>query len=305
MNKANKTYGYYNDLTINGNTYKTIKLSNGAENILKMPEGIKANRITIYSIINAENDSKVSGWKNVNGDQEYTKIPMGAYQGSGTDYDVRVYSLNNVTSQISFTNVGTQLGFVVALDIVDESEATADITIGENKMATYCNASAWTVPSEFEVYTAKYADSKVKLTKVEEGKVIKAGAGVVLYGEAKTYTVNLSTETGEELDNSLVGVTTDTKMDNETTYVLVKGTSGVCFGKLASGQTVTAGKAYLTINDADAAKTLSVDFGTTGINAVDNANDTVNGAYYTLSGQRTVKPVKGMYIHNGKKYIAK
>lgn len=185
------------------------------------------------------------------------------------------------------------------------ADETTDVAIGTVKMATYCNASAWTVPSDLEVYTAKYADSKVKLTQVEAGKVIKAGEGVVLFGEPKTYKVAYSAEAGEELDNSLVGVTEDTQMNNETTYVLVKGADGkVCFGKLKSGETVKAGKAYLTIDDLSAAKQISLDFGsTTGINAVESAEEAQNGAYYTLSGQRTMKPTKGVYIHNGKKFM--
>lgn len=307
MNKEEKAYQYVSDLTIGGNTYRTIKVSNGAENILKMPEGVKANRITIYSVINEIANNKVSGWKNVNGTQEYKSIPMGAYKGEGTDYDVRVYSLNNATGQISFTNTGDQLGFVIALDIVDETPATTtDITIGTTKMATYCNTSAWVVPAEMEVYTATYVDNKVKLNKVTE-TVIPANTGVVLYGEPKTYTANLTASAAALTENnSLVGTTEDVVMNNETTYVLVKGSDGkVCFGKLKSGETVKAGKAYLTISDPSAAKQLSIDINgeTTGINAVENATEAQNDVYYTLGGQRTVKPLKGLYIHNGKKYM--
>ena len=308
MNKDNKTYQNVSDLTINGNTYKTIKVSNGVENILKMPEGVKANRITIYSVINADASNKVSGWKNVNGTQEYNSIPMGAYKGSGTDYDVRVYPLNNVTDQISFTNTGEQLGFVIALDIVDEpATTTTDITIGTAKMATYCNTSAWEIPAGMEVYTAKYADGKVKLNKVTEN-VVPANTGVVLYGEPKTYTANLTTtESTLSEDNELRAATTDvTIADNDNKYILVYDNANkiVRFGKASAG-TLSAGKAYLEINDANAAKQLSIDFNgeTTGINTVENVTEAQNNVYYTLGGQRTVKPVKGLYIHNGKKYM--
>ena len=183
---------------------------------------------------------------------------------------------------------------------------TTDITIGTAKMATYCNSSAWEVPEGMEVYTATYADSKVKLNKVTE-TVIPANTGVVLYGEPKTYTANLTTAAaGLTEENSLVGTTEDVVMNNETTYVLVKGSDGkVCFGRLKSGETVKAGKAYLTISDPSAPKQLSIDLSgeTTGISAVENATETQNDVYYTLGGQRTVKPLKGLYIHNGKKYM--
>ena len=45
---------------------------------------------------------------------------------------------------------------------------------------------------------------------------------------------------------------------------------------------------------------------TTGINTVENTQSTIeNTAVYNLNGQRIVKPTKGLYIQNGKKYIVK
>ena len=78
------------------------------------------------------------------------------------------------------------------------------------------------------------------------------------------------------------------------------------FGKATVGTTLAAGKVYLPIENPNAAKIIGMDFdATTGINAVETASDK-DDAYYTLSGVKTLKPTKGMlYIHNGKKYIAK
>lgn len=189
---------------------------------------------------------------------------------------------------------------------------TTDITIGNAKMATYSNTSAWEIPEGMEVYTAKYANGKVKLNKVTE-KVVPANTGVVLYGEPKTYTANLTTIDATLADNDLFS-TADaayTVVDN-TTYALVvekdaqgNKTGKICFGRLEEGSTVAQGKAYLTISDSSAAKQLSIDLGgeTTGINTVENATEPQNDVYYTLGGQRTVKPLKGLYIHNGKKYM--
>lgn len=186
---------------------------------------------------------------------------------------------------------------------------TTDITIGNAKMATYCNSSAWEIPAGMEVYTATYADNKVKLNKVTE-TVVPANTGVVLYGEPKTYTANLTTSEATLTEaNELRAATVDvTITDNDNKYILVYDNANkiVKFGKASAG-TLAAGKAYLEINDANAAKQLSIDFNgeTTGINTVENATEAQNDVYYTLGGQRTVKPVKGLYIHNGKKYIAK
>lgn len=311
LNNNEKNWSAFNKMTIDGTEYQSIKLSNGAENILHMPEGVKASRITFYSVINSTDNNTVCGWQNVNGAQEYKSIPMGAltkYPNADTEYDVRVYPLNNATDKISFTNAGLQMAFVIALDIVDEPAATTtDITIGTAKMATYSSTSAWEIPEGMEVYTAKYTGGKVKLNKVTEA-VVPANTGVVLYGEPKTYTANLTTTTATLADNDLFSTANAayTAID-ETTYVLaVNKTDGkVCFGRLAVNNTVAQGKAYLTISDSSAAKQLSIDLGgeTTGINTVENATETQNDVYYTLGGQRTVKPLKGLYIHNGKKYM--
>ena len=316
LNNNEKNWSALNKITVDGTEYQSIKLSNGAENILHMPEGVKASRITFYSVINSTDNNTVCGWQNVNGAQEYNSIPMGAltkYPNADTEYDVRVYPLNNATDKISFTNAGIQMAFVIALDIVDEPAATTtDITISTAKMATYSNTSAWEIPAGMEVYTATYADGKVKLNKVTEA-VVPANKGVVLYGNAGTYTANLTTTTATLADNDLVPTANAAyTVVGNTTYALVaekdaqgNKTGKICFGRLEEGSTVAQGKAYLKISDSSAVKQLSIDLGgeTTGINAVENATEPQNDVYYTLGGQRTVKPLKGLYIHNGKKYM--
>ena len=44
--------------------------------------------------------------------------------------------------------------------------------------------------------------------------------------------------------------------------------------------------------------------GTNGINSF-NTDGNVNKTYYTLNGQRTLNPQKGVYILNGKKMVIK
>lgn len=318
LNNA-KNWSNLNKMTVDGAEYQSIKLSNGAENILNLPEGVKASRITFYSVINTKDNNTVCGWKNVNGLQEYECIPMGAYTkypAADTEYDVRVYPLDNAT-QVSFTNAGLQLGFVIALDIVDEAApTTATITISDAKMATYSNISAWKKPAGMEVYTAKYdeAAKTIVLNEVTDD-VIPANTGVVVRGAQGTYTADLTTTVATSIEgNDLVSTAAAayTATDN-TTYVLTKekNTAGeptgkICFGRLAVDNTVAQGMAYLKISNADAAKTVSIDFGdTNAIRGIENVENVEDGAYYTLSGQRIAKPGKGLYIHGGKKFVVR
>ena len=318
LNNA-KNWSNLNKMTVDGAEYQSIKLSNGAENILNLPEGVKASRITFYSVINTKDNNTVCGWKNVNGLQEYECIPMGAYTkypAADTEYDVRVYPLDNAT-QVSFTNAGLQLGFVIALDIVDEAApTTATITISDAKMATYSNISAWKKPAGMEVYTAKYdeAAKTIVLNEVTDD-VIPANTGVVVRGAQGTYTADLTTTAATSIEgNDLVSTAAAayTATDN-TTYVLTKekNTAGeptgkICFGRLAVDNTVAQGMAYLKISNADAAKTVSIDFGdTNAIRGIENVENVKDGGYYTLSGQHIAKPGKGQYIHGGKKFVVR
>ena len=180
-------------------------------------------------------------------------------------------------------------------------------TVGTAGYATFCTTATCKVPSGLTAYTAAYnaTSGKVDLTEVADG-IIPANNGVILKGEAKENTMETATSEVKSLDgNKLKGVTADYTLTDKD-YILVNDGGVVKFGKATVGTTLAAGKVYLPIENPNAAKIISMDFdGTTGINAVETASDK-DDAYYTLSGVKTLKPTKGMlYIHNGKKYIAK
>ena len=180
-------------------------------------------------------------------------------------------------------------------------------TVGTAGYATFCTTATCKVPSGLTAYTAAYnaTSGKVDLTEVADG-IIPANNDVILKGEAKEYTMETATSKATTLaGNKLVGVTADYTLTDKD-YILVNDGGVVKFGKATVGTTLAAGKVYLPIENPNAAKIISMDFdGTTGINAVETASDK-DDAYYTLSGVKTLKPTKGMlYIHNGKKYIAK
>ena len=90
-----------------------------------------------------------------------------------------------------------------------------------------------------------------------------------------------------------------------TRYVLSTDGSTAVFKKInATAATVAAGKAYLEFSGDVPAPMLSMGGETTGINAIDNGQLTIDN-YYNLAGQRVAQPTKGLYIVNGKKVIIK
>lgn len=182
--------------------------------------------------------------------------------------------------------------------------------ISSAKFATYSPSSNVTVPAEesgIKVYTAKVEGNQINLTQVEAGKVLKAGTGYVIAGEEKSYEFALTNDDAEAIagnDLKVAGegltATADTKY-----YVLTKRAEGVGFGKVAYGVNIPAGKCYIDLSET-ASKATFLSFGgeTTGISNVNAAKANAN-EYFSLQGVKTMKPNKGIYIHNGKKVVIK
>ena len=94
---------------------------------------------------------------------------------------------------------------------------------------------------------------------------------------------------------------TSTVVGDGTIYVLANKNSVPGFYKLAEGEVVPAGKAYLKIT-ASAPEFIGFG-GTTGIDNVKAVE--AKGEYFNLAGQRVAQPTKGLYIVNGKKVVLK
>lgn len=115
--RSDKDMSSSSNITIGGSKYKSIKVSNGAQNTLTLPEGKVAKGITFYSYVN--NDE--AGWEN-----SYWKEVAGVtYEAStmasskdGENPDVREFSFNgDQLNKITFTNSGKQLCYVIKVDI--------------------------------------------------------------------------------------------------------------------------------------------------------------------------------------------
>ena len=114
--------GYYN---IDETPYYYLKNSNGRQFNIGLPEGVKANRITIYSY----NNGGITGtslWDLV-GDESYdadSEIPLQATaEDSENAPDIRVFALNDIEENITLKNNGViQQCFIAVVDYTDNTE---------------------------------------------------------------------------------------------------------------------------------------------------------------------------------------
>lgn len=293
------TYGSNNGLN-NG-----TKFSRNIDYTITVPNDVEISKIKFKGYSNDTKKGNKSYLK-IN-DVEYSddlfEVAVGSTETVIKDYS---YDWKKGEKTLKFRFLGGETVAEIYLTEASESSSIT-ATVGTAGYATFCTTATCKVPSGLTAYTAAYnaTSGKVDLTEVADG-IIPANNGVILKGEAKEYTMETATSEVTKLaGNELVGVTADYTLTGKD-YILVNDGGVVKFGKATVGTTLAAGKVYLPIENPNAAKIISMDFdGTTGINAVETASDK-DDAYYTLSGVKTLKPTKGMlYIHNGKKYIAK
>lgn len=152
-----------------------------------------------------------------------------------------------------------------------------------------------------ELYTGELNGNEMNLTKSHTG--VAAEQGIVLVGESSATKAVLTIGEGTATSKGLEGTLTPKAV--EASSVLTLGKSGSEVGFFAfTGAQIGANKAYIT--KPAGASAVMINFGeVTGIeNAV--APEAANAPLYDLSGRRVVKAVKGgLYIQNGKKFIAR
>ena len=309
---------------LNGDEKTGIKLSNGAQNIIKLPKGVKATRLTLYSYCNYSSSSSTLGWKEINGvdySAENAKVPMDRYSdyaNKGKDPDIRVYPLDNVTGEISFTNSGNQLAFVIELDVIEPIKAN----VGATGYASYCSEYAldFTGVTALNAYVASAAaDGKVSMTKVTQvpantGLILKSASGAAVSDVVVPVIESANAVGTNLLVGTVAGATVNpSSAENGYNYLFGKKNEVVGFYKLVDNTyNLGVNKAYLhtsaDITPAmNSAKGVIMDFGDGETTAISNIDaDVPNDAiYYNLNGQRVVNPVKGVYILNGKKVMVK
>ena len=210
-------------------------------------------------------------------------------------------SSSGTTNFGSYQNTQTNIWFLEV--------PTYDVEISSAGYATFCLPYDATIPEGLTAYTATDKGETVKLTDIGNGK-IAAGEGVVLHGEAGTYTfVATAEDVSATAGNQMVGVTEETELNaSDNAYLLTrdKNTQAIAFRKLATTYTLGANKAYLKLdNGSESRQLISVvwDDNATGIYDLSEKEEVENGAIYNLAGQKLTRTQKGINIINGKLVI--
>jgi hypothetical protein len=294
------SYGIHTEYTLNINGGKVVANGDIA--------GISVNNNRTFTL----------GWTNF-GDYVYASsyelgpdAKMVIAGGQTFTYDDGTVSLEDDITDQADVIAGKYL-----LPIVDNINMKANAHDGNFWTTFYSGVSSYSVGAGVTIYTAKVSDDQTKLvlTKVE-GNVVKKGEAVLLKSESANITIssaNPEAEMGDFTGNELQGVDVRTACDDiladGTFYVMSK--IGDDFGFFEYiGDYMPAHKAFIALASSASAPLRGLSFveeETTGIAALNDNGEMINDndSWYTLSGVKLEgKPTeKGVYIHNGKKYI--
>ena len=175
---------------------------------------------------------------------------------------------------------------------------TLPVHIGDGVTASFWSPVEYTVPEGVTAYSVKIVNNKARLTKITTN--VPKNTAVFLFGTPSS-DVNLTVvpngNTAALQDNILQGGAMPTTLGG-TAFMLKKNGTGL----VKVNGAVPAFKAYFTATEAQVRELL--DRGLTGVVSV--ATEAENAPIYDLSGRRVQQTTKGgVYVTNGKKFIAK
>ena len=175
---------------------------------------------------------------------------------------------------------------------------TLPVHIGDGGTASFWSPVEYSVPEGVTAYSVKIVNNMARLTKITTN--VPKNTAVFLYGTPSS-DVNLTVvpdgQTPALQDNILKGGATATTLEG-TAFMLRKNGTGL----VKVDGAVPAFKAYFTATKAQVRELL--DRGLTGVVSV--ATEAEDAPVYDLSGRRVQHTTKGgVYVTNGKKFIAK
>lgn len=187
----------------------SIKLSNGAQNTMTLPNGMRATRITFYSVINTA-EARTSYWREFNGTEiDGGDVPMGAWNTVTdrlTNPDVRVFPLNG-ESEITFTNTGEQLCFIIALDVIEAEDPVLNVSAEELTFKTSPYSKTSTAAVKLTGSYLTDGDYTVELPSISGLSIEPTSFTVTDGAVSQDFTLTYAPETGENTSANLSFVT--------------------------------------------------------------------------------------------------
>lgn len=306
----------YNKNMSNG-AYSAIAGGKTAE-LCELPAG--EYKVTIYlyergdrgayirDLNNTDNNTNTLCYANIKNNSSYNlkehSVTLKLYKT--TKIGLSGWTTHNKNNDTYSTNQSAGLDYIY---IQRTGDATETVSVSDAGYATYATTNNVVVPSDknVKVMTVKVnaEGTAIELNEVKAGTVIPGNTGFLVKAAAGKHDFVVTSEAGKELENNnLVAATADVPSDGAKYFALTKIGDKVGFALVEKDVVIPAGKAYLEVTKGTAAaKFFGLDGEATGINSVKTAK--ADGAYYTLEGVKTTKPVKGLYIHNGKKIVVK
>ena len=222
------------------------------------------------------------------------------------EYSIMENSLNSIftdTSNYNDTDRANQTpDRTLDIDLPDLRES---VTLAVDGWASFSSARNLTLPEDGLKGYIVTAVSPTSAT-LQEVTQVPANTGVLLQGESgATYRLANATEALSALtDNLLLPALKETEAPANA-FVLACKNDVTGLYPVQQGIVIPAQKAYLVVAGGGSARMISIvtNDDTTGITTL--SEDTAPAAVYTLQGVRIAHPQKGVYIKNGKLFIAK
>jgi hypothetical protein len=326
-----QVYSLYGSLQFNPNGNPSY-LTEGATEIkendgfisFRIPAGAKGKLVARIYPANPEKGSGLTALQTTYVYRDFTGIKVARENFPQQAFYMSTFDVQGDESHASTVIVGrnkfkTQLNMYL-MAWVPENGYNNKVTIDETGFTTYTPNVNVTIPEGVKAYYVSAVDATTKQITLGEIKdTIPAFNGVILTAKPGEVTLPIA-------DNCIVmdmfKANTLTKYKNilkysfkETTipsdantYFAMKkisdGTIG--FAKVDAGSTIPAYQAYLAVDTKTIGETTELPFDNTvsGIKNI-SSDEKSDNAYYTVDGVKVEKPVKGIYIHNGKKAIIK
>lgn len=323
-NDATITEGYYRLMNCNYKTYMTNDANNALWGNVSVSDAL-AKAGTIVKVV-ADGDN----YKLLVQGLEVGQVTMS--QHVGLVEDGVAFTITPTNNKFVFQNVADDNRYkclhqaagqkVVGWEAAAEASkwyivptTTLDVNlnvVGDKTYATTYLPFGVTLPDDVKAYIVNQAADGVAT--VSEVADVPANQGVVLVGQNASVTsvaLTLDAATADCTGNLLSGRNTQLTIDEAAKanyFIFGNGDNGVGFYH-PNSTTLKENRAFLPAANVSAGSSASgfrLDFGgeITGIDAAIQADDT-NATYYDLSGRRVNRPVKGLYVKDGKKIYVK